>query len=198
VQNMPQIVDHNGQPINTGLLKTTIATPTTTGVRQIIASASHGLDPELLGNMLRQAVNGDASAYLRLAEDMEEKYLHYGSELSTRKRALVGLELYVEPAGDDAVSQRAAELVEQALAPIKENLFDILDAIGKGFSVHEIDWETSAKQWMPVGLSCSPTGCRSGARSRKRSTCARTAISMVRRWPRTNSSPTRSRPSRAC
>jgi phage gp29-like protein len=115
--------------------------------------ASHGLDPELLGHMLRQAVNGDASAYLRLAEDMEEKYLHYGSELSTRKRALVGLELYVEPAGDDAVSQRAAELVEQALAPIKENLFDILDAIGKGFSVHEIDWETSAKQWMPVGLS---------------------------------------------
>jgi phage gp29-like protein len=150
---MLQIVDHNGQPINTGLLKTTIATPTTTGVRQIIASASHGLDPELLGHMLRQAVNGDASAYLRLAEDMEEKYLHYGSELSTRKRALVGLELYVEPAGDDAVSQRAAELVEQALAPIKENLFDILDAIGKGFSVHEIDWETSVKQWMPVGLS---------------------------------------------
>ncbi|MTD32530.1 DUF935 family protein [Paludibacterium sp. dN 18-1] len=96
MQNMARILGPDGQPIDIGLLKTTIATPTTTGVRQIIASASHGLDPELLGHMLRQAVNGDASAYLRLAEDMEEKYLHYGSELSTRKRALVGLELYVE------------------------------------------------------------------------------------------------------
>ncbi|WP_446686339.1 phage portal protein family protein [Paludibacterium denitrificans] len=43
--------------------------------------------------------------------------------------------------------------MEEALAPISENLFDILDAIGKGFSVHEIDWETSAGQWMPRGLS---------------------------------------------
>ena len=67
---MARILGPDGQPIDMGLLKTTIATPTTTGVRQIIASASHGLDPELLGHMLRQAVNGDASAYLRLAEDM--------------------------------------------------------------------------------------------------------------------------------
>ena len=147
-----RILGPDGQPISTGLLKTTIATPTTTGVRQIVAGVTQGLDPHRLGTMLRNAVTGNASDYLKLAEDMEEKYLHYGSELSTRKRALVGLELYVEPAGDDATSLRAAELVEQALEPVRASLFDLLDAIGKGYSVHEIDWETSAKQWMPRGL----------------------------------------------
>nr|WP_309545475.1 DUF935 family protein [Aquitalea magnusonii] len=140
-----------------------MATPTTTGGAPDHcfgqpragpgAAGPHAAGPHAAGPHAAQAVNGDAGAYLRLAEGMEEKYLHYGSELSTRKRALVGLELYVEPAGDDAVSQRATERVEQALAPIKENLFDILDAIGKGFSVNEIDGETSAKQWMPAGLS---------------------------------------------
>src|SRR5690606_27887558 len=30
--------------------------------------------------------------------------------------------------------------------------FDILDALGKGFSATEIIWETSEKQWMPKAL----------------------------------------------
>ncbi|WP_293765824.1 DUF935 domain-containing protein [uncultured Aquitalea sp.] len=150
---MAQIVGPDGQPINTGLLKTTIATPSLTGVRQIVASHTQGLDPVMLGHILRRAVDGDAGAYLRLAEDMEEKYLHYGSELTTRKRALVGLELFVEPAGDDPASTAAAELVREALPVVKESLFDVLDAIGKGYSVHEIDWDLSEKQWMPKGLS---------------------------------------------
>ncbi|BAK76480.1 Mu-like prophage FluMu protein gp29 [Pseudogulbenkiania sp. NH8B] len=150
---MPRILGPDGQPIDTGLLKTTLVQPTTTGVRQVAAASLQGLDAEELGRLLRNAVQGDATAYLQLAEDMEEKYLHYGSELSTRKRALVGLELYVEPAGEDAASHAAAQLVEEALDPIRKSLFDLLDAIGKGFSVHEIDWETSARQWMPKGLN---------------------------------------------
>ena len=101
---MPRILGPDGQPIDTGLLKTTLVQPTTTGVRQVAAASLQGLDAEELGRLLRNAVQGDASAYLQLAEDMEEKYLHYGSELGTRKRAVVGLELYVEPAGDDAAS----------------------------------------------------------------------------------------------
>ncbi|UJB30244.1 hypothetical protein [Chromobacterium sp. Beijing] len=37
-----RILGPDGQPISTGLLKTTIATPTTTGVRQIVAGVTQG------------------------------------------------------------------------------------------------------------------------------------------------------------
>ncbi|MDK2124481.1 DUF935 domain-containing protein [Parachitinimonas caeni] len=150
---MAKLVDVNGRPIDLAALRQPIANPTLTGVRQPVgASVSSGLTPERLAQLLRNAEGGNAAGYLALAEEMEEKYLHYSSELATRKRAVAGLAVQVLPAGEDKTAEAAALLVRQCLPLIQARLPDLLDAVGKGFSVLEIDWDTSGKQWLPRAL----------------------------------------------
>ena len=104
---------------------------------------------------MREGEAGDARRYLELAEAMEEKYLRYQAVLGVRKRAVSQLEIAVEAAGEDAPSRRSADLVTEWLRreELEDELFDLLDALGKGYSVTEILWETSAKQWLPARLA---------------------------------------------
>ena len=51
--------------------------------------------------MLREAETGVSIRHLELAEETEEKNLHYLSVLGTRKRQVAQLDLKVIPAGDD-------------------------------------------------------------------------------------------------
>jgi phage gp29-like protein len=149
----PRILGPDGQPIRTDDLKTRVAVPSSTGVRQVQSgNPAQGLTPERLASILRNAENGYSQAYLELAEVMEEKYLHYLSQLSTRKRALCGLDIEVEPADDSAQALAHADYLKLTLPAIKASLFDMQDAVGKGFSLSEILWDTSEKQWMPTGL----------------------------------------------
>lgn len=151
---MPKLLDQYGNPIDTALLKTEMATPTLTGVRSVLsAHPTVGLTPQRLALLLRGAEGGNPAAYLELAEEMEEKYLHYLSVLNTRKRAVLGLEITVEAADDSAAAQAQADLVREAVPVIESALFDIMDAVGKGFSQCEILWDTSEKQWMPRELA---------------------------------------------
>lgn len=132
-----------------------IASPTVTGVRQVIGSdPSIGLTPQRLAQLLRAAEEGEAEEYLALAERMEEKDLHYASVLGTRKRAVSQLDVVVEAASEDANDQANAELVRKWIArdALEDELFGVLDAIGKGFSVTELVWETSEKDWQPKRL----------------------------------------------
>ena len=110
-----------------------------------------GLTPDRLAAVLRNSINGDPETYLALAEDMEEREPHYAGVLGTRKRQVAQLELTVEAAGEDEQSLNAAQLVRDGLnnGGFKNVKTDVLDAIGKGFSCTEIDWDTSEKQWMP-------------------------------------------------
>src|SRR5262249_21738701 len=80
--------------------------------------------------------------------------LHYRSVLGTRKFAVTQLKITVEPASDSADDQANAQLVEDWLKrdELEEELLDVQDAVGKGFSLTEIVWETSASQWMPKCL----------------------------------------------
>ena len=152
---MPHLLGPDGRPIPRRILKREIAGPTVSGVRPIIGDhPSSGLTPRRLANLLRAAEEGDAIAYLELAEDMEEKDLHYSSVIGTRKRAVVQLEITVEAASDAADDEANAELVRQFLArdEIEDEFVDMLDAIGKGYSVTEILWQESAGEWMPERL----------------------------------------------
>ena len=54
---------------------------------------SIGLTPERLTGILQQAEFGDPYLYLELAEEMEEKDLHYLAVLGTRKNAVAQLDL---------------------------------------------------------------------------------------------------------
>ncbi|WP_374653110.1 DUF935 domain-containing protein [Dongia sp.] len=150
------ILDQFGNPIDLNRLREEEAGPTITGVRRIISGhPADGLTPHRLAHLLRAAEEGDAEGYLELAEQMEEKDPHYRSVLGTRRNQVAGLEITVEAATDDKEDVKAADLVREVLwrDTLQQELFDVLDAIGKGFSITEIIWDTKSDgRWMPERL----------------------------------------------
>jgi len=152
------LYDAYGREVDTGLLREEQAAPTMAGVRNIysVMHPSIGLTPERLSGILRQAEFGDPFLYLELAEEIEEKDLHYLAVLGTRKNAVAQLDLVVGAASSGAEDQRAAAMVREMLldGPLQLDsvLFDVLDAVGKGFSATEIIWNTSGREWFPAQL----------------------------------------------
>ena len=153
------LVDRYGRPLRAPTkdeLETEQAVPTLGSVRQIATGhPAEGLEPLRLAAILHSAETGDATAYLELAEQMEEKDLHYAAVLGVRKRAIRSLELKVEPgAEDDTAAQEAADLVRDALhgPAVRTSLIGILDAIGKGYSVSELIWDRSGPRWTIAGI----------------------------------------------
>lgn len=157
------LIDQFGRPLRAPTrteMTSELSAPTLGSVRQIQSShPAEGITPLRLAAILREAETGDATAYLDLAEQMEEKDLHYAAVLGVRKRAIRSLDLIVEPGDDSNAAAEAADLVREVMTGVvvKEDLIDMLDAIGKGFSVCEIVWEElSAKRWMPVQIEQRP------------------------------------------
>ncbi len=149
------ILDQWGNTIKREKLVTEQATPDTVGVRRLLSDQqTPGLNPAKLARIMRQADEGDMTAYMEMAEEIEEKDTHYLAVLSTRKRAVSQLEITVEPAGNSEDDIANAKLVEDFLRrdELQGEIFDMLDAIGKGFSVTEIIWDISENLWMPKEL----------------------------------------------
>ncbi len=153
-----KLYDAFGREVDRERLRDEQAAPTMSGVRNIYSSMhpSVGLTPERLTQILREAEFGDPFLYLELAEEMEEKDLHYLAVLNTRKEAVSQLDLQVLPASSDKDDMRAAEMVRAMLAgdalDIASAMIDIVNAIGKGFSATEIVWDTSNREWFPRRL----------------------------------------------
>lgn len=153
-----RLFDAFGREVDMTRLREEQAAPTMAGIRNIysVMHPAAGLTPERLTEILREAEFGDPSLYLELAEEMEEKDLHYLAVLSTRKQALAQLGLIVRPASDAREDVWAADLVRGMLrdGPLlaEGTLYDVLDAIGKGFSATEIIWDTSGREWFPRRL----------------------------------------------
>lgn len=151
----PGLVDHLGRPLRAEQMRQEVAGPTTAGVRSIVTGhPADGLTPERLAQLLKAAEQGDATAYLELAEQMEEKDLHYLSVLGTRKRAVSQLPIEVVAASDSPEHEGDAQLIRDWLQrdTLETELFDILDAVGKGYSVTELIWEMSSRLWVPGKL----------------------------------------------
>ncbi|HWJ72398.1 MAG TPA: DUF935 domain-containing protein [Kaistia sp.] len=132
------------------------ATATLTGVRSPISGhPADGLTPRRLASIHRQAAQGDPLAYLELAEDIEERDLHYLGVIGTRKRQVAQLPITIEAASDDKDHIAHADFVREWLAEgiLDAALFDLFDAIGKGFSVLEIEWSTDPKRIEPAALN---------------------------------------------
>lgn len=150
-----QLLDQWGRPIERRVLTEEVAAPTITGVRSPLTGyPGDGLNPERLATILREADAGDPLRYLELAETVEERDLHYAGVLGTRKRAVSQLEITVDAASDAARDVAMAEMVRDWLDrdELADELFQILDAVGKGYSFTEIIWDTSSGQWMPARL----------------------------------------------
>lgn len=149
------LVDQFGHPISRQRLVEEESGPTVTGVRQILSDHPwQGMTPQRLAAVLRAAEEGDAGAYLEVAEEIEEKDLHYRSVLGTRRLQVSQLPITVEAASDQAEDQADADFVREHLVDsglVSDYLFDMLDAVGKGYSVGEIIWRTG-DLWLPARI----------------------------------------------
>lgn len=154
---MPDITlyDAWNRPIQKQVLDKEVARPSLTGIRSIwnYGYVTGGLTPERLASLLRNAAEGNADDYLTLAEEMEEKDLHYASVLGTRKRAVARLPIVVEAASDDPKDVKLADetrlLLKNRRLGVKGMIEGCLDALGKGYSATEIMWDKSRSLWRP-------------------------------------------------
>jgi len=151
---LSRILGPDGQPFEMGVLQQEIARPTVTGIRSTwgFTPVAGSLSPSRLAQILLDATENDATTYLTLAEEMEERDWHYTSVLGTRKRAVSGLPVTVESATDDPKDIKLADAVRELVrAPAFGDLADdCLDALGKGYSAVEIVWDRSGKTWKPA------------------------------------------------
>lgn len=151
----PALVDHRGQPLRKEVLTTEIAAPTLASVRSPMSGyPADGMNPVRLANILRAADGGDPLAYFELAEQIEERDLHYLGVLGTRKRSVSQIDVTVIAASDEAEDVDQADMVREWLDrdELTDEMFDILDGVGKGDSFTEIVWDFSEGQYRPDRL----------------------------------------------
>jgi phage gp29-like protein len=144
---MSQILDQFGRPF------TPVKRPET---RELAAVSirdrwssypTEGLTPARMREILRTADYGWQREQMELFEEMEEKDTHLASILQTRKLALTGMRWDIQADGEAPADVKIADFVREQLAGIsdfQDDLLDLLDAIGKGFSVVEILWRVDA------------------------------------------------------
>lgn len=106
---------------------------------------SSGLTPAKAARILRAAEQGDLVAQAELAEDMEEKDAHLQSELGKRRNALLTVDWKITPPRNATPEeQRDADWLTDLLLDatwLDDCIFDATDAILKGYSCQEIQWE---------------------------------------------------------
>jgi phage gp29-like protein len=148
--NFKGITDQWGKPIEKALLTEEVAGATLSGVRSPMSSyPADGLNPQRLASILKEADAGQPLRYLELAETMEERDQHYVGVLGKRKRAVSQLPVRVVAASDKPHHRQHADMVERWVKRdgVAANIFDMLDATGKGYEFSEIIWDTSMGQW---------------------------------------------------
>lgn len=131
--------------------------PSTTSVLQPVFTdtVAYNLTPNRLYMIVQGLKTGDLRDYLTMAEELEEKDLHYRSVIGTRKSQVVSLESQILPSDDSEKAQEIAESIRRDIiqAPWFEDMkMDLLDALGKGFSVCEIIWGVKNGRWVPVDV----------------------------------------------
>lgn len=157
---MVSILGADGQPIRTA----DISEPQTSRLgqlqREFQGHPSRGLTPSRLAQYLEAAEQGDLLAQYELFEDMEEKDGHIASDMGKRRRAVSGLDWDVTPPSNPTAQEKdAAKKLKEALGEIPdfdEMLFDVTDAIGKGFAALEIEWHRLDGVWLPKSITHRP------------------------------------------
>ena len=107
---------------------------------------SAGLTPQRLAEIFREADNGNVVRQAELFAEMEEKDAHLSSVLQTRKLSVCGLDFDILPLDDSKQQKDIASFLKQKLMAIenfRDAIFDLMDAVSKGFSVLEIMYEYS-------------------------------------------------------
>lgn len=151
------IVDIHGRPFE----KEALREQQTSRLAQLHAEyaehPSSGLTPPRLASILQAAERGDIKAQCELFQDMEEKDAHLLAEMGKRRRALTTVDWTVLPPRDPSAAEQAEadwlNEVLQDLPDFEDLLFDLLDAIGKGFACIELDWQRLGREWLPAAFN---------------------------------------------
>lgn len=155
---MTGLIDKFGRPLaSKRQLADEVAAPTLTGVRSIWHEpVASGLTPPRLARILRDSMEpgADATDFLTLAEEMEEREPQYRMALTQRKLALRNIECVVEAASNEEKDLAMAAEVRSLIdtTTFRNVLMDMADAIAKGYSVCEIVWNTRAVPWKPAKI----------------------------------------------
>ena len=156
------LVDQYGNPIartDRGRLRGQVAGPQLAGVRAPFAQyLISGFDPGWVARIMRQADVGLSYDYMLLAEMMEERDAHYSAVLNTRKKQVSQLPISVEARHDDSAHNKQADFLRDWIktGTLEAALYDMVDAVAKGYSVLEIDWDVGPKQIVPRALIWRP------------------------------------------
>lgn len=157
---MVAILDHRGRPFEQRLLETPQTASHVHLHREFAGHPTRGLTPSKLASILDASEQGDPIAQYECFEDMEEKDGHVACEMGKRRRAVSGLEWTIEPplnpsAAELTATARVAELIA-GISDWPSMLFDITDAIGKGFACLELEWQRSSDGWLPSAIDFRP------------------------------------------
>lgn len=104
---------------------------------------SSGLSPQKLAAIFKEADTGDVGRQAELFEEMEEKDTHLFSQLQTRKNAVLGLDYDIHPWSETSEDKKIRDFVADCilgLDTLEDAMLDIMDAVGKGYSLAEILW----------------------------------------------------------
>ncbi|MBL4838390.1 MAG: DUF935 domain-containing protein [Kordiimonadaceae bacterium] len=145
--------------------KATLAEPQTAKLlglhHEFQGHPSRGLTPSKLATILDEAERGNMQAQFELYEDIEEKDGHVYAEMGKRRRALLSLpgEVVPPPNASEKEKDNARVLGEllHAIDDFDDVLFDITDAIGKGFACLEFGgWSRTQGERLPLSITHRP------------------------------------------
>lgn len=118
------------------------------------------ISPDLIRTYLTNAETGSIADQAMLFERMEQRDGVLDSHLRTRKSGVLAFPWEIIPGDESAEAARAADFVRDMLAEplmdFESVMFDALDAVGKGASLLEIDWDTSEGSWTAKRLIWRP------------------------------------------
>ena len=153
-----KIVDIHGQPFQLDLEgKQTENESRLAMLRQHYSDhPSSGLTPHKVAGILQQAEDNVLISQCELAADFEEKDGHIFSELSKRRRAVLGYPWRIVPPADASDAEKKdAALIESLLEQctwLEDLLFDLTDSLLKGFSASELEWDLVDGLRIPVSV----------------------------------------------
>lgn len=155
-----RIVDVHGNPIPLSTIKTPQTSQMSQLHREWQGHPARGLTPSRVARIMLDAERGNPLAQFELYEDMEERDPHIMSEMGKRRRAVGGLEWTLnEPPNPWARERKNTVVLKDLLRNLddfEDVLFDITDAIGKGFSCLEMEWHRVAGYWLPKSVVHRP------------------------------------------
>ncbi|WP_308719200.1 DUF935 family protein [Komagataeibacter xylinus] len=157
---MAGLIDQWGNPLRAKTLTTPVATADIVGMRPAVTPLSMlpGMDPARMGMMIREADQGNSYYWAILSKELERRDPHVLSVLNTRKRVVAQNPITVDDGGDSPAEKAAGQFVRDWLRKgiLARSLYDMLDAITSGFSVHEIDWQLEPGNNRPRALNFRP------------------------------------------